>query len=108
MTDASPNVAFDLLATRLLEDPDDDVVATEKGLHVHGKLFAFLDGDTLVLDLPASRALDLVDRGVASLASGGVVDARGSWVGIADVEDWPELASEAHQFVGEPPVGRDS
>lgn len=108
MTDASPNVAFDLLATRLLEDPDDDVVATEKGLHVHGRLFAFLDGDALVVDLPAARALDLVDRGVATAASGGAVDARGAWVGIADLADWPELAAEAHQFVGEPPVGRES
>ncbi|MGJ4843283.1 hypothetical protein [Leifsonia sp. Le1] len=108
MTDASPTVAFDLLTTRLLDDPDDDVVVTEKGLNVHGKLFAFLDGDALVVDLPAARALDLVDRGIASPASGGVVDARGSWVAIGDVEDWQELASEAHQFVGEPPVGRDS
>ncbi len=107
MTDTSA-LAFVQLATTLLEDPDDDVVMTERGLHVHGKLFAFLDGDALVIDLPAARALDLIDRGIAAPASGGPVQPRGSWVRVDDVEDWPELASESHQFVGEPPVGRDS
>jgi hypothetical protein len=107
MTDTT-GLAFVELATTLLQDPDDDVVMTERGLHVHGKLFAFLDDDALVVDLPAARALDLTDRGIAAPASGGVVEARGSWVRVDDVEDWPELASESHQFVGEPAVGRDS
>jgi hypothetical protein len=104
----TPALAFVQLATTLLQDPDDDVVMTERGLHVHGKLFAFLDDDALVVDLPAARALDLIDRKIGSPASGGAVEARGSWVRIDDLADWPELASESHQFVGEPAVGRDS
>lgn len=67
MTD-SPDVAFDLLSTQLLNDPDLDVSLTATGLHVRGRLFAYLDDDALVADLPRARAVDLVGRGVASAA----------------------------------------
>ena len=81
---------------------------TATGLHVHGRLFAYLDGAELALDLPEDRANDLVGRGVATAVPAGRSEPKGAWVRIADAEDWPELASEAHQFVGEPAVGRES
>ncbi|HEV7813014.1 MAG TPA: hypothetical protein VGO99_08595 [Leifsonia sp.] len=107
MTDDSAQ-AFDKLASQLLEDPDDDVALTSRGLHVHGKLFAWLDDGDLVVDLPPDRAGDLVERGVGAPAADPVVAPKGAWVRIGDSEDWPELASESHQFVGEPAVGRES
>ncbi|MGO4535046.1 hypothetical protein [Leifsonia sp. 2MCAF36] len=107
MTD-SPVPSFELLAAGLLEDPDLDVTVTATGLHVHGRLFAYLDGTELALDLPQQRAEDLIGRGVATAVPAGRSEAKGAWVRIADAQDWPELASEAHQFVGEPAVGKDS
>lgn len=104
----SPVVAYDLLTSQLLNDPDLDVSVTVTGLHVRGELFAYLDEGDLVVDLPRSRAADLVARGVASSVAAGRIEPKGSWVAISDAEDWPELASEAHQFVGEPAVGMDS
>lgn len=102
------DLAFETLADQLLLDPDDDVTLTSAGLHVHGRLFAFRDGDDLFVDLPAERAADLITRGIASRASGEAGEPRGAWVRIGDAEDWPELASESHQFVGEPAVGKQS
>lgn len=107
MTD-SPVPSFELLAAQLLEDPDLDVSVTATGLHVHGRLFAYLDGAELAVDLPPQRADDLVERGVATVVAAGRSEAKGSWVRITDSQDWPELAAEAHQFVGEPAVGKDS
>ncbi|MGH1526446.1 hypothetical protein ACRAWC_21460 [Leifsonia sp. L25] len=107
MTD-SPVSAFEVLAAQLLEDPDLDVSVTATGLHVHGRLFAYLDGVELAVDLPADRAADLVEREVAAAVPAGRSEPKGAWVRIADAEDWPELASESHQFVGEPAVGRES
>ena len=104
----SPVPSFEVLAAQLLEDPDLDVSVTATGLHVHGRLFAYLDGAELALDLPEDRANDLVGRGVATAVPAGRSEPKGAWVRIADAEDWPELASEAHQFVGEPAVGRES
>lgn len=107
MTD-SPVAAFELLAAQLLEDPDLDVSVTATGLHVRGRLFAYLDGIELAVDLPVERANDLVGRGVAQAVAAGRSEPKGAWVRVADAEDWPELASESHQFVGEPAVGMDS
>ncbi|MFF2050537.1 hypothetical protein ACFVU2_02955 [Leifsonia sp. NPDC058194] len=107
MTD-SPTTSFDLLSTQLLQDPDLDVSVTATGLHVRGQLFAYLDGDELAVDLPHDRAGDLVGREVASRVPAARAEAKGAWVRVAATEDWPELAAEAHQFVGEPAVGRDS
>ena len=108
MTDRAASPAFDIVKQELLADPDDDVAETREGLVVKGVLFAFQSsGDGLVVDLPKARAADLVQRGVARAYT----DARaphGQWVAVADSEDSLELATEAHQFVGEPPVGRQS
>lgn len=105
MTDAQN--AFALLAVELLNDPDDDVELTDDGLRVHGSLFAFLEGDDLVVCLPPERAKDLEQREIAT-AYRGEIGGGNHWVVVSDRELWSELASEAHTFVGEPPVGRQS
>jgi hypothetical protein len=99
--------AFSAVSDALLSDTDDDVTLDGTQLSVKGTVFARLEGDELLVDLPASRAADLVARGIGS-AAGGDAPAVGAWVSIHDVENWVELAGEAHQFVGEPPVGRQS
>jgi hypothetical protein len=99
---------FDLVKGELLADPDADVVDGPEGLTVHGALFAFApEPGVLVVDLPEQRAADLIERDVAEPAD---VDrpAKGRLVAVRDSDDWLELATEAHQFVGEPAVGRDS
>jgi len=99
--------AFSSVSDVLLGDPDDDVQREGTRLTVKGTVFARLEGDELLVALPTARATDLVSRGIASPASGDGASS-GTWVSIHDVENWIELAGEAHQFVGEPPVGRQS
>jgi hypothetical protein len=105
MNDISPE--FDLVKGELLADPDDDVVDGGEGLLVKGSLFAFESEDGLVVDLPEQRAADLIERGVAEPAEA-EQSAKGRWVAVRDAADWLEIATEAHQFVGEPAVGRQS
>lgn len=95
--------AYEDLTVELAQDEDDDVTVTDEGLEVDGNLFAYLDGESLVVQLPKERADDLVERGVAARHADG-----GDWVAIADPELWLELATESHQFVGEPAVGGQS
>jgi hypothetical protein len=100
--------AFDLVKGELLADEDADVVDGPEGLLVKGALFAAQSEDgRLLVDLPTSRAADLVERGIAEPAADGR-PAKGRWVSIGETDDWLELATEAHQFVGEPAVGRQS
>ena len=99
--------AFTAVSDVLLSDPDDDVQLDGRRLSVRGAVFARLEGDELLVDLPTARAADLVARGIAGRVDGDVT-AVGAWVAIHDSENWAELAGEAHQFVGEPPVGRQS
>ncbi|MHC5796437.1 hypothetical protein ACVXZ4_09780 [Lacisediminihabitans sp. FW035] len=98
---------FDELSQVLQTDADDDVTAIGDSLLVRGRLFAFRADRLLVVDLPPERARDLIERGMAVNAAGNS-PAHGTWVSISDIEDWPEIASEAHQFVGEPAVGGES
>ena len=106
MSDAF-NPVFADVAFALQSDPDDDVTQDGDRLLVRGRVFARLVGTRLVVDLGAARAKDLIDRGVATAASD-ASPAKGAWVAVDDETDWLELATEAHQFVGEPAVGRDS
>lgn len=99
--------AYDRMVITLSADPDDDVTVTDDGLLVRGRLFAFRRGDALVVDLDPARAADLVARRMVAFAEARD-QAKGTWVSIRDLEDWTELATEAHQFVGEPAVGGDS
>ena len=91
----------------LLADEDVDVDFTPDGLLVRGTLFAFLDGTELVVQVPAARASDLLSRGVVSSFTGGGRTSR-NWVRVSDLQLWSELAREAHEHVGKPPVGRQS
>ncbi|HAM26721.1 MAG TPA: hypothetical protein DCP11_08480 [Microbacteriaceae bacterium] len=97
--------AYDNLAIGLRGE--DGVEITPEGLLVHGTLFAFLQDDDLVVELTPARASDLVHRGVAARF---VVDGHPTreWVRVSNLQLWPELAGEAHEFVGEPPVGGQS
>jgi hypothetical protein len=100
--------AFDQVKGELLADADDDVVDGPDGLTVKGALFAYQSEDgRLLVDLPEHRAADLVGRGIAERPTS-ARSAKGRWVAVANTEDWSELAGEAHQFVGEPAVGRES
>jgi hypothetical protein len=100
--------AFDLVKGELVADEDDDVVDGPEGLTVKGVLFAYESGDgLLVVDLPEHRAADLLSRDIA-VAADTERPAKGRWVAVAASDDWLELATEAHQFVGEPAVGRQS
>jgi hypothetical protein len=85
----------------------DEVAETPEGLTVKGKLFAFLEGDDLVVELPFGRSNDLVERGVAAKFTAEGQEAR-DWVRVSDQQLWQELARESHEFVGEPAVGGDS
>jgi hypothetical protein len=108
---SDPTKTFSDVALALQADPDDDVTVEGTRLLVKGTLFAFVDGAQLIVDVPAQRAADLVVRGIATVvsdATAATAQPHGAWVGIDDAENWLELATEAHQFVGEPPVGRQS
>ncbi len=86
---------------------EDEVAVAEDGLLVRGKLFAFLEDDDLVVELPEARARDLVVRGVAAPFRAAGHPTR-NWIRVSDLDLWPELARESHEFVGEPPVGGES
>ena len=92
----------------LLLDEDVDVDETPDGLLVHGRLFAFLDGTDLVVELPEARSRDLQLRGIATAFHGAHGGPSRNWIRVGDRQLWSELAREAHEFVGEPPVGRES
>ncbi len=105
MTSALAAEAFQNLTIEFAED--DGVTITDEGLAVHGTIFAFLRGDDLVVDLPAQRASDLVERGMGTRFTQDGVRSR-DLVGIGDRSLWSELTREAHEYVGEPPVGGQS
>ena len=105
-TDAAAQ-AYDSLTTELAEDEDYDVDIAVDGLVVHGRLFAFLEGDDLVVELPETRAKDLKERGVAYAFRTAGHPTR-DWVRVSDRQLWSELARESHTFVGEPAVGGES
>ena len=93
------NDRYEALRTALVRDPDLDVTARDGALFVRQTRFAYLAGDALAVRLPDGRADDLVNRGIAELVRHDT-DSRASWVTISDTEDWPELASEAHELAG--------
>jgi hypothetical protein len=105
MASTAATEGFDELVYSFSEE--DGVSVAAEGLLVHGTIFARLEGDDLLVELPSARAADLVERGIAERFSAeGQTDRH--WIRISDLQLWPELAREAHEFVGEPPVGGDS
>jgi len=105
--DVLSKVVFEGLARLLQSQPGSDVTLDAGRLQAKGHVFALLTGHSLTLDLDADRARDLLARGIARPAEGPSV-AHGRWVGIADAEDWPELASESRDFVAARAVGGQS
>ena len=99
---------YDAVTRELLMDEDYDVDLTPDGLLVRERLFAFLDGNDLVVELPEGRSVDLRARGIAVPFEGTQGGPSRNWVRVGDRELWSELAREAHEFVGEPAVGRES
>lgn len=103
----SPYLVFDRLAGQLVDDPERDVSVDGLSLLADGKRFAYLDDDSLVIRLPAERADDLLHRNIGELGPFDA-DEGESWIRITDVEDWPELAGEAHDFTSGRIVGGES
>lgn len=94
--------AFRDLSIELL-DSNDGVTEHENVLLVHGQPFAmFVDG-ALAVRLPKRRSDDLLRRGIVTPH-----DERADWTLVKHRSLWPEMAREAHEFVGEPAVGRES
>jgi hypothetical protein len=105
LADTAATAAFDELVYSFSEE--DGVSVAADGLLVNGAIFARLEGNDLLVELPPARAADLVERGIAERFAVERQPHR-DWVRVSDLQLWPELAREAHEFVGEPPVGGDS
>ena len=93
------------LVLELTDEPG--VRLSSDGLTVNGNLFAFRDEDSIVVDVSSARAADLVHRGMAAHYKHDGASSR-DWVSVSDLTLWSELAREAHEYVGEPPVGGES
>jgi hypothetical protein len=85
----------------------DGVAVRPDGLYVYGRLFAFLVDDDLVVELALPRMGDLEARGIVVPFESEQHPTR-DWVRVSDRQLWSELAREAHEYVGEPPVGGES
>jgi hypothetical protein len=105
MTSSLAAQAFENLVLEFREA--EGVTVDIDGLLVHGTVFAFLSGDDLVVDLPAARATDLVEREQGTRYRLEGVASR-DLVSVSDRSLWSELTREAHEYVGEPPVGGQS
>ena len=99
--------AYEILSRALLRDEHRDVELTPDGLFVHGRLFAFLDGADLVVHLPEARITELKGREVAASFEV-VAHENRTWARVSDWHLWPEMAREAHQYVGHGPLGGQS
>ena len=71
-----------------------------EGLQVHGKVFAFLSGETLVLKLPEETVTSLIDAGQARTYVVGKRTMR-EWaeIPITEAASWADLAEQARTFV---------
>lgn len=105
MTSSLAAEAYENLVLEFREE--DGVTVESDGLLVHGTVFAFLSGDELVVDLPAARASDLVEREQGTRFRIEGAKSR-DLVRVRDRSLWSELTREAHEYVGEPPVGGQS
>ena len=105
MTSSIAAEAYENLVLEFHEE--DGVTVVDDQLLVRGTVFAFLNNDDLVVDLPASRASDLVERGQGTRYKVDGTKSR-DLVSVADRSLWSELTREAHEYVGEPPVGGQS
>jgi hypothetical protein len=105
MTSSLAARSYENLTLEFRDEPG--VTVGDDGLLVRGTVFAFPSGDMLVVDLPSTRASDLVHRGMGIRFTQDGVRSR-DLVGVSDLSLWSELAREAHEYVGEPSVGGQS
>jgi hypothetical protein len=99
----SPEARFQALSSAMLQD--EAVTQPERrgfargGLMRHGKLFATLRGDGLLLKLPASRVAQLLASGNGTAFDANKGRPMKEWV-VANLNaDWEGLAREAAAFV---------
>ncbi len=99
--------AYENLTRALVRDEHRDVQLGPDGLRVRGRLFAFLDGADLVVHLPETRIAELRGREVAE-SFDVVAHENRTWARVRDWHLWPEMAREAHQYVGHGALGGQS
>jgi hypothetical protein len=75
------------------------------GLRVHGRIFAMLSGDALVVKLPRDHVDQLVASGIATRFDPGHGRVMKEWltVSVDHADDWEQLCDEALAYVS----GRD-
>lgn len=80
-----------------------------KGLKVHGKLFATLMRDHLLVKLPQRRVAEVIASGDGLPFSTGKGRVMREWtlIPVSAREDWSALAREALEFVGAGATGKD-
>ena len=71
-------------------------------LRVHGRIFAMVSRDRLVLKLPPRRVAEQIGSGAGNTYDAGKGRPMKEWVSLepARQDSWLELASEALDFVG--------
>jgi hypothetical protein len=98
----SPRARFDVLAAAFSEDPA--VTRPERrgfaqgGLMRHGKLFATLRGEDLLLKLPAERVAQLIAAGLGAPFDANKGKPMKEWVLAQMSADWEALSREAAEF----------
>lgn len=73
-----------------------------RGLKVHGKFFALVSRERVVLKVPADRAAALVAAGDAVPFEPGPGRRMKEWIALvppADLDQWRQLMAEAHSYV---------
>ena len=107
MTDAASGEAleaFERLAGRFVSEAGvsrGTGFGSSPGLRVHGKIFAMLAGDALVVKLPRDRVDQLVASGAGARFDPGHGRVMKEWVTlpVTRADDWERLAAEAFAFV---------
>jgi TfoX/Sxy family transcriptional regulator of competence genes len=98
-----PQELFDDLTAHYLGRPEVSIgrLFRSEGLKVHGKVFAMLVTDRLVVKIPAAQATAVVAQGRAvPFESGGGRKMR-EWVAldVAERDAWPQLVADAFAYV---------
>jgi uncharacterized protein YndB with AHSA1/START domain len=99
---ASEQESFVAICERLVTEPGVDLhrAFSSPALRIHGKIFAMLPGEDLVVKLAAERCEAIVARGAGKPFESGRRQMR-EWVAVAPAYagDWAALAEEALAFV---------